>query len=456
MLDSIFKWVLTCGITVSLLTVVYLVFIRTLQKRIPSKWIYYIGVILLIIAFLPILLLKADNAFNSIEIFNFGGNMSNSSTYMGTSTRIYTSTIATILDSIFNMAKYGWLMGSITVLVAGLLRHHRFQQTVNRWSEPIQNEIVINTLHRIRKELGIEKQLEIHCCPFVISPLLIGLMKPIILLPQLEYSESELCFILKHECIHYKRKDLMIQYLLLFMKGVQWFNPFIYSFAREISLLGEISCDAQVIEKYDNLERQQYLESIITIIRKNTYRCNTPFSSNYYGGKKGMERRILSVMDGNKKKVSSIMGVSVFIIVGLIIAVTVYCSPFLNINYSGNKSSLEFISSSNTVAGFQKEATIYVDKNTTDVNMKGKVSVDGTATLQLLSDIDNAVVYTETFSSVKNKNVSIDLQGLQSGSSYTLTFRSEDANTGKLRLESDQSLTKELDKPERPNHGRKS
>jgi beta-lactamase regulating signal transducer with metallopeptidase domain len=435
---------------VSLITVIYLVIRKIAQKWIPAKWIYYIGLILLIMGFLPLLLQKDNEGLSNAAIFGFGGNTNYLSSYDGISTSMYSSTIATILVSLFNLAKYVWLIGSIVVLCICLLRHRKFIKTANRWCEPVKSEKISNILREKCKELGIEKQIAISYCPFVISPLLVGLRKPLILIPQIEYTENELNFIIQHECIHHKRKDIAFKYLLLIITAIQWFNPFIYIFTGDISLQCEISCDDQVIKRYDAIKRKQYIESIISIIQKNIIQCKTPLSTNYDGGKKAMERRILSVMNRDTKKVSIAMVVCIIAVVGLIIASIFYFSRFINFNVSSGRSSIEFLSDSSTVSGFQKETAIYVEENTTTVNMKGKVSTDGTATLQLISDIDGTVVFTESYSSTKNKNVSINVQGLQPNSYYTLIFSSKDANMGKLRLESDQSLTKQPKEPEHP------
>ncbi|EGT5420214.1 M56 family metallopeptidase [Clostridioides difficile] len=48
-------------------------------------------------------------------------------------------------------------------------------------------------------------------------------------LPPHDYKLEELDWIFGHELMHFKSKDLHLKYLVLFLKIVYWFNPFIYN-----------------------------------------------------------------------------------------------------------------------------------------------------------------------------------------------------------------------------------
>lgn len=449
MLGSIFSRVLTSSLAIALITVIYLIFIRFTQKQIPSKWIYYIGLILLAFAIMPKLQQWNIDFINNPVITGNHNNISSSSVSLNSN--YYSSTLTSFLLDLFSYLKYVWLIGFIAILLFNLLRHYKFIKTVNRWSELVKNDLVIKTQQRICCELEIKKNITVNSCPFVISPLLVGLRNPQILLPQTEYAKDELYFILKHECIHYKRKDLVYKYLLLAIAAIHWFNPFMYLFARIISLHCEISCDQEVVENSDNSVRKRYLESIISVIYKNSIQSKTPLSTNYNGGKKGMERRILAIMDNKRLKNNFIITVLMVCLLGLAAISMFRILPSFQANFSEGKSSIEFVSQSSLVVGFNKETSIYIDENTTMVKLQGKITTDGTATLQFVSKSDGSVAYSETFYSVKDQKVDINLLELQPNSYYKIVFSSEDAKVGKLKLVADQSLIAEPNSPEKPN-----
>jgi hypothetical protein len=136
--------------------------------------------------------------------------------------------------------------------------------------------------------------------------MLVGLIKPRILLPSTGLAEDELRLILKHEFIHCKRKDLLYKFLVLTAKAIHWFNPVVYLSGRAINLLCETSCDAEIVSGADEATRQTYSEAIIGVVKYQT-KLKTILSTNFYGGSKGMKNRIASIMDVSKKKTGMVI-----------------------------------------------------------------------------------------------------------------------------------------------------
>ncbi|NLM09317.1 MAG: M56 family metallopeptidase [Clostridiaceae bacterium] len=199
-----------------------------------------------------------------------------------------------------------WIAGIIIFLLYHGLKHYRFVKTVNRWSEKIKDEKILAIMKNIINELAISGQIGLYLCPYIGSPMMIGLFKPGILLPTQNYSEDEIHFILKHELIHYKRKDLWYKCLMLLATAIHWFNPVIYLMSKAINIQCELSCDAEVISGTDANTRQRYCETLIGIL-KNQSSLKTALSTNFYGGKKGMKNRISLILDTNKKKIGLIV-----------------------------------------------------------------------------------------------------------------------------------------------------
>lgn len=131
--------------------------------------------------------------------------------------------------------------------------------------------------------------------------MMIGIINPLILLPQTNYSSGELSFILRHELVHWKRKDLWYKALVLLATTIHWFNPIVYLMAKTIAIQCEVSCDAEVVRNTDMNGRRQYSETILNSIQYRS-KMQTALSTSFYGGKNGMKARICSIMDTTKKK----------------------------------------------------------------------------------------------------------------------------------------------------------
>lgn len=199
-----------------------------------------------------------------------------------------------------------WAVGFLVSLMYCILKHKRFVKAVRRWSYNFNNEETSALLNIVKAEFGVTKELEMKICKIISTPMLIGLIKPVILLPSNDFEYDELELIIRHELTHYKRKDLWYKALILFINAVHWFNPFVYVMAQAVSTDCEISCDEAVLKGKDLQLRMLYGETIISII-KNQSAVSTIFSTGFKGGKKVMEKRIFSIMDTANKKAGVII-----------------------------------------------------------------------------------------------------------------------------------------------------
>ncbi|MCL1788616.1 MAG: M56 family metallopeptidase [Defluviitaleaceae bacterium] len=197
-----------------------------------------------------------------------------------------------------------WLAGALVFLMYHGVRHYRFVKATRRWGEGVTDPQALSLLENVKAELGITGHIPLYSCPLAGSPMMIGLVKPKMLLPTTTMAADELYFILKHELVHYKRKDLLYKYLTLLATAMHWFNPVVYFVTQDIKALCEMSCDVEVVQGTDRDTRQLYSEAIIGVVQYRS-RLKTALSTNFYGGKNGMKKRILSIMDGSKKRMGA-------------------------------------------------------------------------------------------------------------------------------------------------------
>jgi beta-lactamase regulating signal transducer with metallopeptidase domain len=206
----------------------------------------------------------------------------------------------------WNVAEIVWATGAVSFLVFQVVRHIRFTQTTRRWSEAVISGPVYETLIRLQEEAGITRTVSLFRCPCVNTPLAMGIVRPRILLPHLIFDEGELKYVLMHELVHIKRKDLYYRVLTLIANAAHWFNPLVYMMGRAVSLLCEISCDDEVVKGTDSDARLRYSETIIGVVKYQS-RLQTALSTGFYGGKKGMKMRISSIMDAGRKKMGAVL-----------------------------------------------------------------------------------------------------------------------------------------------------
>ena len=59
------------------------------------------------------------------------------------------------------------------------------------------------------------------------TPATFGLFHPVILLPRIEFTETELYCVLLHELIHIKHRDWVIKVIMDFISCIHWWNIFV-------------------------------------------------------------------------------------------------------------------------------------------------------------------------------------------------------------------------------------
>lgn len=118
----------------------------------------------------------------------------------------------------------------------------------------------------------------------------------------------------------------------------------------------------------------------------------------------------------------------------------------------GEGTRLEFRVEGNEDA-FIREKTLYTEDSWIDLT--GKLSANGEATLRLIANADNKVVYEVAYSNVQNKRIRLNVNGLQPHAYYTLEFSAVDSPKGYLLLTGNQALVKKPEQPPAPEKGHK-
>ena len=289
---------LTCSVSMSALTLIYMACTPFLIKRYSEKWLYYawlVVVIGLIIPFRP--------RWNVMPVFQIGSVAQTGDGALIPTAQMMGGNVYFVAPNVFwlQIAATVWLAGVIAFLSYHVVRHYLFVKMTKRWSVSVTDEQTLDLMQTLKKEMDITKRIDLNVCSSAGSPMLIGLVKPRIFIPTAEMAHDELRYILKHELVHYKRKDILYKYLVLAATAANWFNPVVYLAAKEIANLCEMSCDAEVVKNEDADTRQFYSETIIGVVKYKS-KLKTALSTNYYGGKNGMRKRISTIMSMNNKK----------------------------------------------------------------------------------------------------------------------------------------------------------
>jgi beta-lactamase regulating signal transducer with metallopeptidase domain len=348
---------LPCAVSMTLITLVYAAFMPLLSKRCAAKWLYRAWMLIAagwVFPFRP----RIELPFLPLKSASIAGTpawtVASAIPSMAGAGDIVEDIAAAI--SLWTILAAIWILGVIIAAAYHTLRHRRFMKAARRWSDPITDPESLRLLDGLKSEIGIKVKVDLNVCQSVTSPLLAGFLRPVVLLPPGGITGDELYFILKHELIHFQRRDLWGKALILTATALHWFNPTVYLMAKAAAAQCEISCDALTLQDADINRRKQYGETIIGVIRNGT-RLRTALSTNLYGGKNGMKNRIFAIMDTKRKNV----GAAIFCVVlasVIIIGTAVAASSTDTRPVDATDSDVMITVTTDTVQGVQRQVSV--------------------------------------------------------------------------------------------------
>lgn len=132
------------------------------------------------------------------------------------------------------------------------------------------------------------------------EPFVMGFRRPVLLLPEREYSENALKFIFLHECYHIRHRDMLYKFFWLLMQSLLWFQPLIYLLAALGSRDVEVACDEAVVEGKDMGARKEYGYALLECLQREREKGQA-YSAYFYHGKRLMKARFKAIMKENHR-----------------------------------------------------------------------------------------------------------------------------------------------------------
>lgn len=313
-LTSIFKQIFYLGASASILILLILLIKKIFNKALSPKWHYYIWILLfirLIIPFYPQSSISIYNLFSPLaEEINlssssissiFSGNSSVYSSLKETSsakTDLYLSNDQNLLSSnengmdsessnsttldtsetytenkydlIINLVAFAWLIGIILLSLYTIYTNVIFAVKVHKKYKPFPDERINHILEKCKNIMNIYHPIPLVSSKEIISPALYSLFHSKLLVSEvymLKLNDNEVKHIFLHELSHYKRKDIIINYIASVLKIIYFFNPLIWYALYKMQEDCEISCDAEALKYLHKSEHYNYGNTLIKLLK---------------------------------------------------------------------------------------------------------------------------------------------------------------------------------------------
>lgn len=204
--------------------------------------------------------------------------------------------------------RWGGAGAVLLILLANALRFYgRMRQ-----KEDLQNDAVSGWIQAHSRG----PRFRVYTSAMAASPMVYGLFSPKIVLPAQQYSETQYRYILLHEWMHIRRKDLWKKALMLAVAVLHWYNPacwlMLLLFNRDL----ELACDADVLRTLNKEEHAGYAHTLL-----DCYCRMTPSAILGTGFLSGLlQERIGAIMNQKKMSIKT-KCCAVFLLAGLFPAI---------------------------------------------------------------------------------------------------------------------------------------
>ena len=180
-----------------------------------------------------------------------------------------------------------WLGGVAALLVYQGAGYALARRRLLRDAEPGSEEETA-LLAALAAGLGVRRAPPLLHTADAASPMVLGLVRPVLLLPEGALPAEELEVVLRHELTHLKRHDVAYQALLLLARTVHWFNPLVWWMGREAGRSLELCCDDAVVRGRDEAFRRRYG----SVLLRTAAGGWVPLSTRLGGGKGQLKARL--------------------------------------------------------------------------------------------------------------------------------------------------------------------
>ncbi|BAL00426.1 hypothetical protein OBV_32270 [Oscillibacter valericigenes Sjm18-20] len=162
-----------------------------------------------------------------------------------------------------------WTGGSVALCLRLCLRLFRDSRTVKAITS-VECQDMAQYLKELRPTHRRNQKVKLIISSAVSTPMLVGLIRPRILLPQMcvNLPEQELLGILSHELTHLSNGDLWTKLFVRVLCCLMWWNPCVYLLQKDLDSILEYKCDLAVTKNMRDGEKVAYLQTVLAVLSR--------------------------------------------------------------------------------------------------------------------------------------------------------------------------------------------
>ena len=183
-----------------------------------------------------------------------------------------------------------WLAGAAIFFARYTAGYIRFRRALMDSLQTTDGETA-----RVYASFRMARKPKLFRSAHVATPMLLGLGRPLIVLPDGAYSEESARNVLRHELTHYRRGDLYVKWFFVAVASLHWFNPLMPLFRRELDRVCELSCDENVLARMEPSKRRSYGETLLDLAENRALPAGV-VATTFAAEKRALKERLEQIM----------------------------------------------------------------------------------------------------------------------------------------------------------------
>ncbi len=289
--------------------------------------------------------------------------------------------------SVYDIALYLWLTGFCVFFGYLMVNHYLLVKQTKNWRQLTETPLTSDV-----------KGLRYRASEDVFSPMLVGLIKPTLVIPEdfeQHYSKEQQALILEHELCHFQRNDLVWNAFALILLALMWFHPLAWLAFRYYRRDQELSCDEIVLARKHTTSRINYSKALVVAAQLTVPVGFAQLSFKEYGDKDVMFERIHFIK--NNPKGSMIASLAVMAVLMMSLSAMSFAGSGAKMTKAGGSE----------VMPVKRIEPVYPQK-AVDKKLEGSVVLKFDITPQ--GDVENVSVIKATPKKVFDKSAKIALR----------------------------------------------
>lgn len=201
-----------------------------------------------------------------------------------------------------------WALGMLGTMGRELTLYFRFRRKLRRTLLPpreadlaVYAPLAGSHHPRLRRSRAVD------------TPMLMGILRPLLVLPDQDYAPQPLTCIFLHELTHYRRFDIGYKWFTMPVLAVHWFNPLTIVIRREIDRCCELSCDEMLLKAMDHDQRRRYGETLLALAAGRIF-SGSSLSTTFAAEKKNLKERLVHIMKFSPRSKKAILSAVILLI----------------------------------------------------------------------------------------------------------------------------------------------